>query len=115
MWPGKALGAGKPSLQTPIRQTPTEPGEALGAQRRGRGARGPGSPAKDLGGNGVAGLKLAFELEDASAGSPLQDGGGEKAWGPCGCPGDGQEQTQPHQSERGQRQRCCNRTSEAST
>lgn len=90
-------------------------GEVLGAQRRGRGARGPGSLAEDLGGNGVAGLKLGFELEDASAGGALQDGGGEKAWGPCGCPGDRREQTQPHQSERGQRQRCFNRTSEAST
>lgn len=90
-------------------------GEVLGAQRRGRGARGPGSLAKDLGGNGVAGLKLGFELEDASAGGALQDGGGEKAWGPCGCPGDRQEQTQTHQSEQGQRQCCFNRTSEAST
>lgn len=88
-------------------------GEVLGAQRR--GTRGPGSLAKDLGGNGVAGLKLGFELEDASAGGVLQDGGGEEAWGPCGCPGDRQEQTQPPQSERGQRQPCFNRTSEAST
>lgn len=43
----------------------------------------------------MAGLKLGFELEDASAGGALQDGGGEKAWGHAAAQGTDKNRPNP--------------------